>query len=115
MPRVAKSVGFIFEGTYFHDLISVCSLMRATRFATKIGNRFVSLCIICNAAVESVQYTDLELGNFSSFCTIWQSQTDNTAAVNSSLGIETALIGATQALPITNEQWILSLQLISLR
>ena len=48
---------------------------------------------------------------FSSFCTIWQSRTDNTAAVNSSLGIDTALIGATRALPMTKEQWILSLQL----
>ena len=80
--------------------------MTATRFATKIGNRFVSLCIICYTAVESVQYTDLQLGKFSSFCTIWQSRTDNAAAVNSSLGIDTALIGATRALPMTNEQWI---------
>ena len=66
-------------------------------------------------AVESVQYTDLQLGQFSSFYTIWQSRTGNTAAVNSSPGINTALTGATRALPMATEQWILSLQLISLR
>ena len=76
--------------------------MTPTQFATKIGNRLVSLCVICHSAVESVQDTDLQLGKSSSFCTVWQSQTDNTAAVNSSLGIDNVLIGATRALPITN-------------
>ena len=75
---------------------------------------FDSILYYLQFAVESVKYTDMRLGKFSSFCTIWQSRIGNTAAVNSSLGVDTALTGANWSLPMKNEPWILSLQVISL-
>ena len=64
----------------------------------KYGKWLVKFLMICKTAVESVQNMDLQFGKLSSLLTSCSRWIDTTAAVSSSLGTDTDLIGATRAL-----------------
>ena len=79
--------------------------MTATRLATKMWYRFVSILTLHRTAVLSVQKTDFALiGNSSSLLKSLSCFTEIAAADNSRRGIVTVFNGATRYLSQTNEQ-----------
>ena len=75
--------------------------------ARKTGNRFFTFRMLCNTAIESVQNTEVHFLRFNSRFANRFSFTTRTAAVNSSLGMDIDLRGATLAFPIKKAQKIL--------
>ena len=102
---------FFSTKTFF--LENICALY-SWSFALASSIPVLSLKKVCPRKVGSWPRIFCVLG-LELFVLNFNSGTDSTAAVNSTQSIDTALIEATPALPMTNEQWILSLQLISLR
>ena len=76
----------------------------ASLLATNTGNFFVEFLMLKSMAVESVQNVEGQFITSSSLRTNLSNFTASTAAVSSSLGIDTIFIGESLDFPIRKEQ-----------
>ena len=103
-PREATSAGLSLVGTWRHCEALQCFSIIASLLATNTGNLFVEFLMLKSTAVESVQNVEGQLTTSSSLRTNLSNFTDSTAAVSSSLGIDTVFIGESLDFPIRKEQ-----------